>query len=200
MTVDWPDVLTAARIVLIPAVVVVMLPTAPWAGAWAAVAATALYLLAAVTDYADGYLARLLARRVGRPPSLFGRLMDPIADKMLVAATLLMLVAGGSVAGVHVLAAIAILLREIMVSGLREYLAGRGLDGLPVTGLAKIKTAAQMVAIVPLLLAPAFDPALPLAMIGIIALWIAAALTVVTGWDYVQRGLAAIKAASQPAG
>lgn len=175
-----PNALTLLRIAIIPPLVALFYVSAPW-GAWAALG---LFVVAALSDYFDGWLARRLGQM-----SVFGRLLDPIADKMLVAAVLLMLVAAGRVEGLSVIAAVIILLREILISGLREYMAGRQAEGLPVTRLAKWKTTVQMAAIALLIIAPAVPAQVPVLAAGLIGLWLAAVLTVVTGWDYVARGL-----------
>ncbi len=175
-----PNALTLLRIAIIPPLVALFYVSAPW-GSWAALG---LFVVAAVSDYFDGWLARRLGQI-----SVFGRLLDPIADKMLVAAVLLMLVAAGRVEGLSVIAAVIILLREILISGLREYMAGRRAAGLPVTRLAKWKTTVQMAAIALLIIAPAVPAPVPVLTAGLIGLWLAAVLTVVTGWDYVTRGI-----------
>ncbi len=144
-------------------------------------------MLAGVTDYFDG----LLARSMGKISSL-GRFLDPVADKLLVSALLIMLVWSRHIAGYVILPALVILCREIMVSGLREFLAGIKV-GVPVSRLAKWKTAAQMVALGFLIVGPAGPewghPAVTTSLIGETLLWIAAALTIVTGYDYLRAGL-----------
>jgi cardiolipin synthase len=140
-----------------------------------------LFVIAAVTDWFDGYFARRY-HQISR----FGRFLDPIADKLLVAAALVMLVDNHTLRGVNVLAALIILAREILVSGLREFLAELRV-GLPVSALAKWKTAVQMVAIAALLVGDAASPYVT--QIGIVLIWIAAALTLITGYDYLRTGL-----------
>ncbi len=167
-----PNLLTMARIAVIPALVSVIYIDGPIT-AWIAFA---LFAAAAVTDYFDGWIARARGQL-----SDFGRVFDPIADKLLVAAALLMLVA---VARAPVIAVGLILLREILISGLREGLAGR--IALPVSRLAKWKTASQMVAIGVLLIAPAIPAVGLLHAIGEGVLWFAAGLTCVTGLDYLR--------------
>jgi cardiolipin synthase len=145
-----------------------------------------LFILASVTDYLDGYLARAWGQQ-----SRFGQFLDPIADKILVAAALLMLVAHQLVTEWTVLPALVILAREFLVSGLREFLAQVKV-GLPVSRLAKWKTAVQMVAIAVMLGGGAGEsllPWLPLTRIGEAVLWIAAAITLVTGYDYWRASL-----------
>jgi len=129
--------------------------------------------------------------------SPFGRFLDPIADKLLVAAVVVMLVATGDVSGSSLLAAIVILCREILVSGLREYLAELRVP-MPVSNLAKWKTAVQMVAFGVLIVSQAL-PELFLPTIGTALLWIAALLTLVTGYDYLMRGLRHMREESEPA-
>jgi cardiolipin synthase (CMP-forming) len=178
-----PNILTLSRIVAVPVLVALLWVTEPLLYGLA----FGLYALVGVTDYFDGYLAR----RMGSVSKL-GAFLDPIADKFMVAAVLLMLVAVDRIAGLHVIAAIAILLREIMVSGLREYLAGSQVS-VPVSGLAKWKTTFQMIAQGALILAVAL-PAVPWVHWGGLAcLWAAALLTLVTGWDYLRIGLRHMK-------
>ncbi|KPF61006.1 CDP-diacylglycerol--glycerol-3-phosphate 3-phosphatidyltransferase [alpha proteobacterium AAP81b] len=177
-----PNLLTLSRIFAVPLLVALMWEPVPWA--WAT--AFLLYCIAAITDYFDGYLAR--ARGT---VSKVGVFLDPIADKIMVAAVIVMLVHDGMVHGASVVAALIILLREIIVSGLREFLAGLQVS-LPVSRLAKWKTAAQMVALGALVLAGAaalLPPGLPVRLAGITLLWVAAGLTLVTGYDYLRVGL-----------
>ena len=175
---NLPNALTVARIVAVPLLIAVYylpFPAANWV-------ALAVFLAASVTDWLDGYLARRWNQG-----SDFGKVLDPIADKLLVAAALFMLAAFGRLSIASIVAAIAILGREILVSGLREFLAGRAT--LPVTMLAKWKTAVQMAALCFLMLGAAAPWGIPAQWIGEIGLWIAAALTLVTGWDYFRRGM-----------
>lgn len=174
-----PNILTMSRIAIIPVLVALLWirePEAQWA-------ATVLYALACLTDWLDGYFARNWNQQ-----SLVGRLFDPIADKLLVGACLLLLCAFGSIDGWSVLAAVIILLREILVSGLREYLAEFRLH-LPVSRLAKWKTALQMTAIGLLMLNDAGPAFLPTTEAGEVCLWMAALLTLWTGYDYLRSGL-----------
>ena len=146
--------------------------------------ACALFTAAAVTDWLDGHMARRWAQQ-----SEIGRFLDPIADKLLVAATLFMLTADGpAVRRWRCFPALVILCREILVSGLREYLAGLRV-GLPVSNLAKWKTAIQMTAIGFLIVGDAGPALLPVKGIGETLLWVAALLTMVTGYDYLRAGL-----------
>jgi len=174
---NLPNLLTLSRIAAIPLVVACF-----WLDhGWAQWSAMILFVVACVTDWFDGYFARR-HHQISR----FGRFLDPIADKLLVAAALVMLVDSGQLRGVHVLAALIILAREILVSGLREFLAELRV-GVPVSQLAKWKTGAQMVAIAFLLLGDAVPPIV--GQIGLVLIWVAAALTLITGYDYLRTGL-----------
>jgi CDP-diacylglycerol---glycerol-3-phosphate 3-phosphatidyltransferase len=176
-----PNILTYGRLLAVPAVVGFLFwPNETWMR-WLALA---LFILAGVTDFLDGWLARAWSQQ-----SAIGRMLDPIADKVLVAATLLMLVADGTIRSWSLWAAIIILCREIMVSGLREFLAELRVS-VPVSTVAKWKTAVQLVAIGFLIAGPAGDTVLPgTTRSGIVLLWIAAILTLYTGWDYLKAGL-----------
>ncbi|MSP89972.1 MAG: CDP-diacylglycerol--glycerol-3-phosphate 3-phosphatidyltransferase [Alphaproteobacteria bacterium] len=179
MITSLPNLLTLSRIAVIPVLVALFYVD----GAPARWLACALFTAACITDYFDGYLAR-----IWRQDSDFGRFLDPIADKLLVASTLFMLVAMEHVSGLGILPALVILCREILVSGLREFLAGVKLR-VPVSRLAKWKTAIQMVAIGFLVVGEAGPSFLPTLTIGEIGLWVAAGLTLVTGYDYLLAGL-----------
>ena len=174
-----PNLLTLSRILAIPVVVGSFYVS----GDYARWIACALFSAAAVTDWLDGHMARRWQQQ-----SEVGRFLDPIADKLLVSATLFMLTAFGRLSAQAVLPALVILCREILVSGLREYLAGLRI-GMPVSRLAKWKTVIQMVAIGVLIVGDAGPRFLPVAAIGEMLLWIAASLTLVTGYDYLRAGL-----------
>ena len=174
-----PNALTLSRIVAIPLLVAAFWLPHP-ADNWAA---AGIFAAASVTDYFDGYFAR----RWGQISRL-GRFLDPIADKLLVAAALMLLVAFHGIEGLTILPAILVMCREILVSGLREFLAQINV-GMPVSALAKWKTGIQMVAIGILLVGDAGPAAIPVQLIGEIGLWIAAALTLITGYDYLRAGL-----------
>jgi cardiolipin synthase (CMP-forming) len=174
-----PNLLTLSRILATPVVVGSFYVS----GDYARWIACALFSAAAVTDWLDGHMARRWQQQ-----SEIGRFLDPIADKLLVSATLFMLTAFGRLSAQAVLPALVILCREILVSGLREYLAGLRI-GMPVSRLAKWKTVIQMVAIGVLIVGDAGPAFLPVAAIGEMLLWIAASLTLVTGYDYLQAGL-----------
>jgi cardiolipin synthase (CMP-forming) len=174
-----PNLLTLSRILAVPLLVMLM-----WKANWIGYAfAFALFCIAAFTDYLDGYLARAQGT-----VSKLGIFLDPIADKIMVAAVIVMLIERDIIYGWHVIAAIIILLREIAVSGLREFLAGAKVS-VPVSELAKWKTALQMIALGALILAGVRIDWLPAQEIGIVCLWLAAALTVITGYDYLRIGL-----------
>ena len=180
-----PNILTFARIAAIPVVVgCIYAQTILDGPLWLRWVALAVFIAAAVTDYLDGYYARIWNQH-----SAFGRMLDPIADKLLVAACLLMLVADGIIHGWTLWAAIVILSREILVSGLREYLAALRVS-VPVTKLAKWKTSLQLVAIGVLLVGRAGEEVVPdIAAIGRLLLWASALLTIYTGYDYFQAGI-----------
>ena len=188
MTANIPNALTVARIFAVPLLIAVFYLPAP-AAHWAAMA---VFVVASVTDWVDGYLARRWKQL-----SDFGKVLDPIADKLLVAAALFMLAAFDRLSIASIVASIAILGREILVSGLREFLAELRV-GVPVSMLAKWKTAVQMTAISVLLAAPALPANLRAQLIGEIALWIATAMTLITGWDYLRRGLEFMRAKPGP--
>ena len=171
------NILTLSRIAAIPLVVVAMWLDRSWSP-WVAVV---LFAAAAITDWFDGYFARRY-HQISR----FGRFLDPIADKLLVAAALVMLVYSDQLRGLNVLAALIILAREILVSGLREFLAELRVS-MPVSQLAKWKTGAQMVAIAVLLLGDAVPEVVR--QIGLALIWVAALLTLITGYDYLRTGL-----------
>jgi cardiolipin synthase len=185
-----PNILTYGRILAVPAFVGAMFLEQPADAAahWSAYPnwiALLIFVVACVTDFFDGYLARIWALQ-----SSLGRMLDPIADKLLVGAALIMLVANQMISGWSIWAAIIILSREILVSGLREYLADLRVK-VTVTQLAKWKTTAQMVAIGFLIAGPAGDKltggwATPM---GLGLLWLAALLTLYTGYDYFRAGL-----------
>jgi cardiolipin synthase len=171
------NILTLSRIAAIPLVVACFWLDKGWSQ-WLSMA---VFVAAGITDYFDGYFARRY-HQISR----LGRFLDPIADKLIVAAALLMLVEHGPLNGINVLAALIILAREILVSGLREFLAELRV-GLPVSQLAKWKTAVQMAAIAFLLVGNAAAPWVETT--GLYLIWIAAGLTLITGYDYLRTGL-----------
>lgn len=181
MVLNIPNVLTVSRIVAIPVVLLFIYwggVTGNWLAFW-------IYTYACITDFFDGYLARAWHQQ-----SAFGRFLDPIADKLLVAGVLFMLVGVETISALHILPAAVILSREILVSGLREFLAEARV-GLPVSLLAKWKTTIQMLALGFLIVGhvgPDFGFATTWE-VGIYGLWVAAAITIVTGYDYLRAGL-----------
>lgn len=175
-----PNILTLSRIFAIPLLVAAFFMAQPL-GSWVAFI---LFTLAGITDYFDGMLARRL-----NVVSPMGRFLDPIADKLMVGAVIVMLVAVQWVGGIHVIAAVIILLRELLVSGLREYLAELSVS-VPVTKLAKWKTTAQMIALGALAWTMGgAELGLPAQEVGLVCLWIAAILTMVTGYGYLRSGI-----------
>ena len=181
---NLPNILTLSRIVTVP-VLVALLWFPGWEPGW--LAGFALYCLMGITDYFDGYLARAQGT-----VSKLGQFLDPIADKIMIAAVILMLVGtrhdAASITGIHLIPALVILLREITVSGLREYLAGLQVS-VPVSQMAKWKTALQLVALGAMILAGGLPMLGWIRQVGIISLWSAALLTLITGWDYLRVGI-----------
>ena len=181
---NLPNSLTYARVAAVPVVVALLFWPEDYWSRWAALG---VFVAAAVTDYFDGYFARAYAQQ-----SQLGRMLDPIADKLLVAASLLMLGADGTIEGLHLWAAIVILCREVLVSGLREYLAELKV-GVPVSRVAKWKTVLQLVALGFLISGPAGEALIAgTHVVGLVFLWIAAGLTIYTGWDYLKVGIATV--------
>lgn len=184
-TYNIPNLLTYARIAAVPLIVLCFFVEGRLHGSdlarWTALG---IYIIASITDFLDGYLARIWNQM-----SNIGRMLDPIADKLLVSSILLLLAADGTIAGWSIWAGIIILCREILVSGLREYLAELKVS-VPVTWIAKWKTTVQMIAIGFLLAGPAGDKVIPyVTEFGIALLWIAALITIYTGYDYFRAGL-----------
>ncbi len=178
---NWPNVLTYGRIIAVPALVGCLYFLDGDMARWTALA---LFVLACVTDWLDGYLARALSQQ-----STLGAMLDPIADKLLVGAILLMLVSDGTIANASIWAAIIIMCREILVSGLREFLAQLNVK-VHVTELAKWKTTVQMIALGFLIGGPAAEKVVSGIMAtGIGLLWVAALLTLWTGYDYLKAGV-----------
>ncbi|WP_144863115.1 CDP-diacylglycerol--glycerol-3-phosphate 3-phosphatidyltransferase [Mesorhizobium sp. J18] len=184
---NLPNLLTYARILAVPLIVLCFfLEGRLQSSEFARWSALLIFIAASVTDYLDGYFAR-----TWKQTSNIGKMLDPIADKLLVATCLLLLAADTdrTIAGWTLWAAIIILCREILVSGLREYLAALKVS-VPVTQLAKWKTTIQMIAIAFLLVGPAGDRILPyVTQTGILLLWISALVTLYTGYDYFRAGL-----------
>ncbi len=168
-----PNVITLARVAAAPGIAVLLVISWPDAR----MAAFVLFIVASITDYVDGWLARRL-----NVQSRFGTMLDPIADKLLIAAALIMLSAIGTIPPVHTIAVVLILSRELLVSGLRDFLAGQT-AALPVSVFAKWKTTIQMVAVV-VLLVPQIGEIPWLKEIGLVLLWLAAAASLLTAVDY----------------
>lgn len=185
LTYSIPNLLTYGRILAVPLIVLCFFKNGQLnPNDFARWLALVIFTVASLTDFLDGYLARKWQQ-----VSNIGKMLDPIADKLLVSVILLLLAAEGSIAGWTLWAGVIILCREILVSGLREYLAALQVS-VPVTMLAKWKTTIQMVAIGLLLAGPAGDKILPYTSeAGIVMLWIAAIITLITGWDYFRAGL-----------
>ncbi len=184
-TLSIPNILTCARIAAIPVVVGCVFAQSVYDGPlWLRWIALAVFIVAGITDFLDGYYARIWDQQ-----SALGRMLDPIADKLLVASCLLILAADDAFHGWALWAAIVILCREILVSGLREYLAAMRVS-VPVTRLAKWKTTAQLVAIGFLLAGEAGNMIFPFTtMVGLVLLWLSAIFTIYTGWDYFRAGI-----------
>ena len=179
-----PNILTIGRIIIVPFFVLAFyLP-----GFYGDFTALILFVVASFTDFLDGMLARMM-----KEESKLGELMDPIADKIIVAAALILLVMDGIIKNYEVIAAIIILTREILISGLREFLA-KGQIKLPVSNLAKLKTLLQMIAISLLLSGETGNKIINFQdynaqTIGIILLWLSAFLTLFTGYEYLRKGI-----------
>ena len=171
-----PNTLTLSRMLMLPVFIWLFFMEGSW-GAQAAWIAFGLYILAALTDFADGYLARKLKQIT--PLGIF---LDPISDKIFVAVLLIALVAFGRLPDLWIIPVLIIMARELLVSGLREFLGPHNVK-LPVTNLAKWKTAAQMIALGALIIGPYLPHAL---FGGQILLCFAAAITALTGWDYLK--------------
>jgi cardiolipin synthase len=180
-----PNLLTLSRIFAVPILVFLLWRPLPIDYA----ITFALYCIVGLTDYFDGYVARAKGQI-----SRLGQFLDPIADKIMIAAVLMMLISSRKanpdpeIYGLHIIAALIILLREIIVSGLREYLATLQVS-MPVSQLAKWKTTFQIIALGALILGGAV-PRMPwVHIVGLVSLWVAATLTLITGWDYLRTGM-----------
>jgi cardiolipin synthase len=184
MKLKIPNILTIGRIIIVPIFVLTFFIP----GFFGDLIPFFLFALASFTDYLDGLLARMF-----KAESKLGELLDPIADKILVAAALILLVMNGTIKNYEVVAAIIILTREILISGLREFLA-KGRITMQVTSLSKLKTFIQMVSIAILLTGESGNKIINFQdynaqTIGIILLWLSAALTLFTGYDYMRKGI-----------
>ena len=184
MKLQIPNILTIGRIIIVPIFVLTFFIP----GFFGDLIPFFLFALASFTDYLDGLLARIF-----KEESKLGELLDPIADKILVAAALILLVMNGTIKNYEVIAAIIILTREILISGLREFLA-RGSISMQVTSLSKLKTVIQMVSIAILLTGESGNKIINFQdynaqTVGIILLWLSAFLTLYTGYDYLRKGI-----------
>jgi len=185
MSIKIPNILTIGRIIIVPIFVLsFFIP-----GVVGDLVPFFLFVLASFTDYLDGLLARLY-----KEESKLGELLDPIADKILVAAALVLLVMNGIIKNYEVIAAIVILTREILISGLREFLAKRNETSIPVSSLSKFKTFIQMLSIAMLLTGETGNKIINFQdynaqTVGIILLWIAAFITIYTGYDHLRKGI-----------
>ncbi|RZI45185.1 CDP-diacylglycerol--glycerol-3-phosphate 3-phosphatidyltransferase [Candidatus Finniella inopinata] len=179
MILTVPNILTLGRIALIPLLIVFFYIDGPYSR-WISLI---IFMLACFTDFLDGYLARIWSQT-----SRLGQALDPIADKLLVSSTLLLLAGFDRITRLSLIPATVILCREIMVSGLREYLGELKLS-LPVSFMAKWKTALQMLSIGCLLLTDASGFGVVISVSGEIFLWIAALMTLITGWNYLKSAL-----------
>lgn len=178
---NLPNILTLGRMLAVPFVVACLFWPDTFFMRWLALG---IFIVAGITDFLDGYLARAWSQQ-----SALGRMLDPIADKLLVSAVLLMLVANHTIASYSIWAAIIILCREILVSGLREFLAELKVP-LPVSRIAKWKTVLQLVALGFLIAGSAGDYTIGgITTTGLVLLWLSALLTLYTGWDYLVAGL-----------
>ena len=174
-----PNIITFIRIFLIPIILYLLFSENPNI----VLIAGLLFIVSSISDYFDGYLARTLNQS-----SKLGTLLDPIADKLLIASVIVVLVDTGVISNIHVVPAIIILLREIAISGLREFLAKLNTD-MPVSKLAKFKTTFQMVSLSILIISLGFELNDLLWNIGLITLWIAAIITLLSGYNYMVKGL-----------
>jgi len=181
MLTNLPNILTLSRIGVIPLLIATFYIKSDL-GNWLGLG---VLVYAGITDFIDGLVARLMSQQ-----SELGRFLDPIADKLLVGSLLVMLLAFDRIEGLAVLPALVILCREILVSGLREFLAGVKTT-MPVSRLSQWKTTLQMIALGFLLVGPAgpYFGSLSTAEIGVIGLWLAAFITIITGYDYLRAGL-----------
>ena len=178
MKYNLPNIITLFRIAIIP-IILIMIITKGTTNGWVAFI---LFCIAGISDFFDGYLARIRKEQTS-----FGEILDPIADKLLVASVILILTAKGTIEGWTTIPALIILLREIIVSGLREFLAGIKVS-IPVSRVAKLKTFLQISALAILILDESGIEVIPFLLFGKFALWLAATLTLYTGYDYFRSG------------
>ena len=174
-----PNIITFVSIILIPIILYLLFSENPNI----VLLAGALFIISSISDYFDGYLARTLNQS-----SKLGTLLDPIADKLLIASVIVVLVDTDVITNIHVIPAIIILLREIAISGLREFLAKLNTE-MPVSKLAKYKTTFQMISLSILIISLGFELNDLLWNIGLVTLWIAAIITLLSGYNYMAKGL-----------
>ena len=179
MRYNLANILTLSRIAVIP-IILIMIISRGAASSWLAFF---LFSIAGITDFVDGYLAR-----IRKEQTKFGTFLDPIADKILIASVILVLTAKGTIDSWTTIPALIILIREITVSGLREFLAGIEIS-IPVSRIAKFKTTLQILALAILILNEGGIETIPILLFGKCALWVAASLTLYTGYDYLRSGL-----------
>jgi len=177
-----PNIITFVRIILIPLILYLLFSDDPKI----VLIAGLLFIISSVSDFFDGYLARTLNQT-----SKLGILLDPIADKLLIASVIIVLIETRVISEIHVIPAIIILLREIAISGLREFLANYN-QKVPVTNLAKIKTTIQMVSLSILILSMGYDFNNTIWNAGLITLWLSAIITIFSGYSYIKKGLKVI--------
>ena len=179
MKLNLSNILTISRIIIIPVIVILIYLKTPLSG-WVAFI---LFCLAGITDYFDGYIAR-----IRKEISNLGIFLDPIADKLLISSVILILTSKEIISDFEIIPALIILVREITVSGLREFLAGIKVS-VPVSKISKFKTVLQLIALGILILSEGGVAIVPVLFFGKIALWMAALLTLYTGYDYLKSGL-----------
>ncbi|MAV82492.1 MAG: CDP-diacylglycerol--glycerol-3-phosphate 3-phosphatidyltransferase [Pelagibacteraceae bacterium] len=177
-----PNIITFVRIILIPLILYLLFSDDPKI----VLIAGLLFIISSVSDFFDGYLARTLNQT-----SKLGILLDPIADKLLIASVIIVLIETRVISEIHVIPAIIILLREIAISGLREFLANYN-QKVPVTNLAKIKTTIQMISLSILILSMGYDFNNTIWNAGLITLWLSAIITIFSGYSYIKKGLKVI--------
>ncbi len=174
-----PNIITFVRIILIPIILYLLFSD----NSNIVLIAGGLFIISSISDYFDGYLARTLNQS-----SKLGTLLDPIADKLLIASVIIVLIETRVIVNIHVVPAIVILLREIAISGLREFLAKYNMD-MPVSKLAKYKTTFQMISLSILIIGMGFDLNDYIWDLGLTTLWISAVITLLSGYNYLASGL-----------
>ena len=178
-----PNILSFLRIGLVPFLIAFLMVDNRKVRIWAVI----VFVVACLTDYLDGYIARTFSQ-----VSRLGKVLDPVADKLLIASTLVLLTGIGIIHGIHVVPAILIICREITLSGIREFLSESRVS-IPVSKLAKGKTMVQMVSLILLLVAHTYDMEI-VQQAGLWSLWIASFLSIITAWNYIKQTYVYIKA------